>query len=167
MILTRNEILKELKSKKIEITPLSEKNIGPASIDLTLGNEFRVFTNKKSLILDEKSDYKKYTVLVRKKSFLLMPKNYVLAITKERIKLPNNICGFISGRSRFARFGLSVYMAAFFVQPGINNKQVLEINNVSNFPVILKPGLRICQLILERTDGHAIYMGKFKSQNKL
>ena len=167
MILTRNEILKEINLKNIKITPFAKKNIGPASIDLTLDNEFRVFTNKKPVTLNENSDYKKYTKLLKKKSFLLMPNDYILAITKERIKLPGNICGFISGRTRFARFGISVYIAASFIQPCINNKQVLEIKNVSSFPIILKSGLRICQLILERTEGSAIYVGKFKNQNNL
>jgi dCTP deaminase len=58
-------------------------------------------------------------------------------------------------------------MTASFVQPGINNRQVLEIGNLAPFPLVLKPGVRICQMILERTEGEASYQGKFRNQNQL
>ena len=38
----------------------------------------------------------------------------------------------IEGRSRFARIGLFVHITAGFMNPGINNRQVLEIYNASN-----------------------------------
>lgn len=168
MILTRNEILKEIGRKNIVITPFTKSNVGPASIDLILDNKFRVFRRGNgSVKLNENSDYRKYTKLVKKKSLVLMPEEYVLGITKERIKLPNNICGELTGRSRFARFGVSIHVTASFIQPGINNKQVLEIKNMAPFPIILTEGLRICQLVLERTEGNAVYRGKFKNQNGL
>lgn len=167
MILTRNEILKEINKKRIKITPFNKKNIGPASIDLTLDNKFRIFNNKKSVILNENSDYKKYSKLIKRDRILLMPDQYILGITRERIKLPSNICGFITGRTRFARFGVSVHVTASFVQPGINNNQILEIKNVSSISLFLTSGLRVCQLVLERTIGNATYRGKFKNQNKL
>ena len=95
---------------------------------------------------------------------VLKPGDFALGITKETIKLPDNMCGWLGGRSRFARLGLIVHITASFVQPGINNKQVLEIKNVSNNILVLKPGERLCQLIIERTEGRAHYKGKFKKQ---
>jgi dCTP deaminase len=167
MVLTRTQILKEINSKKVVITPFKKSNVGPASIDLTLDKEFRVFFNHKTIKLNENSDYKKYTKLIIKKSIILQPGQYVLGITKERIKFPSNICGELVGRSRFARFGVSIHVTASFVQPGVDNKQVLEIKNVSPYTIILTEGLKICQLILQRTEGNAVYRGKFKNQNKL
>ena len=38
MILTKNEILKEIKRKNIKIEPFDEKSVGPASVDFTLDN---------------------------------------------------------------------------------------------------------------------------------
>jgi dCTP deaminase len=105
--------------------------------------------------------------LEAEESFTLMPGETVLGITHERIKLPGSICGWLEGRSRFARMGLVIHMTASFVQPGINNRQVLEIGNLAPFPLVLKPGVRICQIILERTEGKASYQGKFRSQNHL
>lgn len=167
MILTKKSILKEIKSKNIIITPFSKKNIGPASIDLTLSNEFRVFEGNKKITLNENSDYKKYTKKVVSDKISIEPDGYILGITRETIKLPDNICGELTGRSRFARFGIGIHVTASFISPGIHNKQVLEIKNESQYTIILKRGLRICQLVLERTEGRAVYNGKFKNQKNL
>ena len=165
MILTKQEILKEIKNKNITIVPFSKKNIGPASIDLTLDNKFRLFKNPKIIPIAEKTDNKKYTKLVTKNKIILYPNEFIIGITKEKINLPNNICGWLTGRSRFARLGLQIHSTAAFMNPGINNKQVLEIYNLSPNPLELKPGTKICQLIFEKTEGKAKYKGKFKSQS--
>jgi len=164
MILTKNEILKEIKKGNIKIKPLNLKNVGPASIDLTLDNKFRVFEDSKKIVLNEKTDYKRLTKGKKLKELILKPGDFALGITKEQINLPDNLCGWLSGRSRFARLGLLVHITASFVQPGINNKQVLEIKNASNNILIIKPGEKFCQLIIEKTEGKAIYKGKFKKQ---
>ncbi len=165
MILTKNEILKEIKKGNIKINPLNLKNIGPASIDLTLSDKFRVFTGSKKIVLNEKIDYKKLSKAKKLKELVLEPGDFALGITKEQIKLPDNLCGWLGGRTRFARLGLIVHITASFVQPGINNKQVLEIKNASNNILVLKPGEKFCQLIIEKTEGKARYKGKFKKQN--
>ncbi|MGA2317021.1 MAG: hypothetical protein ABSG71_11675 [Thermodesulfobacteriota bacterium] len=46
-VLTREEILKEISQGTIEIEPFQEDQVGPGSIDLHLGNEFRVFKKLK------------------------------------------------------------------------------------------------------------------------
>jgi len=164
MILTKNEILKEIKKGNIKIKPLNLKNIGPASVDLTLSDKFRFFKGNKKIILNEKADYKKLTKVKKLKELVLKPGDFALGITKEQIKLPDNICGWLSGRSRFARIGLIVHITAAFVQPGINNKQVLEVKNAGNNTLVLKPGEKYCQLIIQKTEGKARYKGKFKKQ---
>jgi dCTP deaminase len=82
----------------------------------------------------------------------------------EKITLPDNICAWIGGRSRFARIGLFVHITASFVQPGISNHQVLEMYNASPIPLAIYPGLRICQLVLEHTVGEGHYDGRFRHQ---
>ena len=109
MILTRDIILKEIEEKKIKIEPLNKKNIGPASIDLTLSNEFRVFDIHKEVKLSERLDYSKYSRKVCLKELVLKPGDFALGITREKITLPLNVCGFLTGRSRFARLGLVVH----------------------------------------------------------
>lgn len=167
-ILSRNEILFYIKEGKLEIIPLNEKQIGPASIDLTLGNNFRVFKKVRQVFhVTEEINYNKITEIIEVKDeehLLLMPGELVHGITKEKLKLPNNISGRIEGRSRFARIGLMTHVTAGLVQPGSNNKQVLEISNMSPMPIALHPGTKICQIILEKIAGKATYKGKFKNQ---
>ncbi|MFH1332603.1 MAG: dCTP deaminase [archaeon] len=169
MILTRNEILKEISRGRIKINPFNKNQVGPASIDLTLDNEFRVF--KRRLFpykVDDKSDFEKVTRKRKAKKYIILhPGEFVLGITKEKITLPENICGWLSGRSKFARLGVSVHITANFIQPGINNKQVLEIKNVSHLPLKLQVGTRIVQIILERTEGGSKYTGRFSKQEHI
>lgn len=168
MILTKKEVLSEIKRKHLVISPLIKSNIGPASVDLTLSNHFRVFnTRNKKITLKENTDYKKYTKLIKTNNITVFPGDYILAITNETIKLPDHLCGWLYGRTRFARFGLSIHATASFIQPGIKNRQVLEIKNLGKLPIVLKKGLRVCQLILEETRGKARYNGKFKTQVRL
>jgi len=168
-ILTREEILKEIRNGVIGIEPFEEDQIGPGSIDLRLGKEFRVFKKlRNALVVEDRITLEDLTErLETNESFTLMPGETVLGITQERIKLPPTICGWLEGRSRFARMGLVIHMTAGFVQPGVNNRQVLEIGNLAPFPLILQPGVRICQVILERTEGAASYQGRFMDQDRL
>ncbi|MBM3200617.1 dCTP deaminase [Candidatus Woesearchaeota archaeon] len=167
-ILTKTEILKEIKKGRVKIEPMSQDQIGPASVDLCLGNEFRVFKKWKTAPISENVDYKKFTELVNVDKYkILGPDEFVLGITKEKITLPDNICGWLTGRSRFARLGLSIHITASFIQPGISNRQVLEIKNVSKIPLILYPGTRICQIILISASGKGKYQGAFAKQDSL
>jgi len=164
MILTKEKILEEIKNKRINIEPYNEKNLGPASYDLTLSNQFRMFKGNENIRLDENTDYKKYTKLVNGK-ITLKPGEFILGITEEKITLPSDICGWLTGRSRFARLGLQIHSTAAFLQPGIENKQVLEIHNLSSNTLELKQGLKLCQIVFDRTDGKAKYKGKFSRQS--
>ncbi len=168
-VLTKEEILKEIGRGNLVIEPFDEQRVGPGSIDLCLGNEFRVFKKlRNALTIDDHIDLEDLTErVVVEDSFTLMPGETVLGITKERLTLPGNICGWLEGRSRFARIGLVIHMTASFVQPGVNNRQVLEIGNLAPFPIVLTPGVRICQIILERTEGEASYQGRFRDQDQL
>ena len=168
-VLTREEILKEISRGTIQIEPFEEEQVGPGSVDLRLGKEFRVFKKlRNACVVEDSISVEALTEhLEAEESFTLMPGETVLGITHERIKLPPDVCGWLEGRSRFARMGLVIHMTASFVQPGIDNRQVLEIGNLAPFPLVLKPGVRICQIILERTEGKASYQGKFRRQNHL
>jgi deoxycytidine triphosphate deaminase len=54
-----------------------------------------------------------------------------------------------------------------FVQPGVSNRQVLEMSNVSRRVLEIRAGVRICQLVLLRTEGEAVYRGRFAEQESL
>jgi dCTP deaminase len=166
-ILTKLEILKEIKKKNIKITPFDRSALGPGSIDLTLSNKFRIFKKLKKIIdADEKLDYQDITKLVTVDSIVIKPGETILGITKEKITLASNICGWLEGRSRFARLGLLVHISASFMQPGISNRQVLEISNMGAVSLRLHAGTKICQFIFQKTIGRAKYSGKFVDQKE-
>ena len=71
---------------------------------------------------------------------------------------------FLEGRSRFARLGLMIHVTSAFVQPGVRNRQVLEMSNVSSEPLRIHEGVRVCQIVLMRTEGEATYAGRFRNQ---
>ena len=167
-ILTRDEILKEIRAGNITITPFDESKIGPGSIDLHLGEDFRIFKKVHDIIdVDDNINYEEMTELIHAPAgIILMPGETILGITNEVIQLAPNICGWLEGRSRFARLGLLVHISASFMQPGINNQQVLEMTNFSPMPLRIHPGTAICQFIFQKTLGEAVYEGRFKNQRK-
>ena len=167
-ILTRGEILKEIAAGNIVIDPFHPECVGPASVDLHLGREFRVFRKVHDVVnVTPDSNYEEITerILVED-HLLLMPQETVLGITEETITLSPSLCGWLEGRSRFSRLGLLVHISASFMQPGIANKQVLEISNQSPMPLAIYPGIAICQFIFQRTVGEARYEGKFRNQRE-
>lgn len=165
-VLTHDEIKKALDSGLISISPeISEDQISVASVDLHLANEFRIFDNRNEVInLKEATDYKDLTQLITADELLVKPHETVLGITREKITLPSSICGWLEGRSRFARLGLLIHISAGFIQPGVSNRQVLEITNLSPNPLVLHAGERLCQMVFQRCEGEAVYQGKFVSQ---
>lgn len=168
-VLTRDAILAELDAGRLALSPFEREQLGAASIDLTLGDEIRVFdTGPGPIDLVESADYRDHTrVLSLDQPYVLPPGSTVHGITRERITLPRNLCGFLEGRSRFARLGLMIHVTSAFVQPGVSNRQVLEMSNVSSHPLRIHAGVRLCQLVLLRTDGEAVYTGRFADQDSL
>ena len=165
-VLTRDAILAELSSGRLRIDPLSQDQVGPASIDLTLGDEIRVIVpGAEPIALRDEVDYRDFSQPERlEEPYQLEPGMTIHGITRERIHLPGDLCGFLEGRSRFARLGLMIHVTSAFVQPGVANHQVLEMSNVVGHPLRIFPGVRLCQLVLMRTEGEATYRGRFAEQ---
>ncbi|MEE3326942.1 MAG: dCTP deaminase [Myxococcota bacterium] len=165
-VLTRDSILHEIDSGRLKIEPLSADQVGVASIDLTLGDEIRVIEGTGNPIsVHEDTDYRDFTSVRRlDEPYVLLPGVTIHGITRETLHLPADLCGFLEGRSRFARLGLMIHVTSAFVQPGVCNRQVLEMSNVSSEPLLIHAGVRICQVVLMRTEGEAVYSGRFRDQ---
>lgn len=168
-VLTKDAILEELNTGRLRIEPLEPEQVGPASVDLTLADEIRVILpGGEPIAIRDEVDFREHTRAQRLDDpFLLEPGVTIHGITRERISLPENLCGFLEGRSRFARLGLMIHVTSAFVQPGVSNRQVLEMSNVSGHPLRIFPGVRLCQLVLMRTEGNAVYRGRFADQERL
>ena len=168
-VLTHDVILDYIDRKIITIDPFDPTRVGPASVDLILDKQFRVFKNlHEPLNLDSETfDPDVFSeVKTVEKSILLHPGQTILGVTVENIILPPTLCGWIQGRSRFARVGLMVHISSSFIQPGIDNKQVLELFNAGPMPINIFPGISVCQILFEETVGSASYHGKYQHQDR-
>ena len=74
---------------------------------------------------------------------------FALATTLEKVKMPHDVAAFISGRSTLARMGLQIMSA--WIDPGFEGHVTLEMYNVSPVPILLKPDMRIAQLVFQET----------------
>jgi deoxycytidine triphosphate deaminase len=63
--------------------------------------------------------------------------------------------------------GVMIHVTSAFVQPGVSNRQVLEISNVSGHLLEIHPGVRLCQIVVMRAEGRAAYQGRFAAQEEL
>lgn len=169
MILTHDVILREIAAGRLAIEPLDPKQIGPASIDLHLGDEIRIMEGGPDVIeVTEDADYRAVTRLKRLDGpYVLRPGETIHAITRERLRLPPDIGGWLEGRSRYARLGLMIHVTSGFVAPGVATRQVLEMSNVAGRPLAIHAGVPVCQVVLQRCEGQAIYAGRFKVQESL
>ena len=167
-ILTHDEIIRQVRTGTIGIDPFDESKVGPASIDLHLANQFRVFKRVREIFhVTEEAAYENVSEVIEVAEgdyFVLMPGETCHGLTRERIHLPDDLCGWLQGRSRFARLGLMVHITAAFIQPGIDNHQALEINNAGPMPLALRPGIALCQFMFEECVGEARYQGRYSRQ---
>jgi len=169
VILTHDVILSEIAAGRIAIDPFTPDQVGAASIDLHLGDEIRVMEGGPPVIeIDDGADFRAVTrVQPLADRYVLAPGETIHGITRERIRLPPDIGGWLEGRSRYARLGLMVHVTSGFVAPGVDNRQVLEMSNVAGRPLAIRAGIRLCQIVLQRTEGAAVYRGRFANQMKL
>ncbi|WP_322796361.1 dCTP deaminase [Tepidiforma sp.] len=149
MVLSDRTIRREIAAGNIEIDPLGEDAIQPASVDLRLGRQFRVFRNSKVPFIDVKREYPDLTELVTigdDEPFILHPGEFALAVTYERVKLPDFIVGRLEGKSSLGRLGLLVHSTAGYVDPGWNGALTLELSNVANLPIALYYRMKVSQI---------------------
>ena len=107
-----------------------------------------------SQVIDSESRLKKPIIdwkTVAKEPFMLAPGHSVVGETMEKITLPNDVCGWITGRGRLVILGLNLQISTGFVKPGTNEEQLFFlISNLSTASVALTPGIKICQLVLQK-----------------
>ena len=167
-VLARSELMRLVKAGKLKIEPFSRTQLGAGSIDLHLGNEFRVFKKARGVFrVTDDSSYDEITEAIRVEdggSLVMKPGQFVHGITKEKVTIPTDVAAFIEGRSSLARIGLLTHLSSGFVHPGTSNRTVLEIANLSPMSLSIAPGMRICQLVLLSVKGSGRYEGKFADQ---
>jgi dCTP deaminase len=149
MVLSDRTIRREIEAGNIQIDPLGSDAIQPASVDLRLGHLFRVFRNSGIPFIDVKKDYPNLTELVEiddDHPFILHPGEFALAVTFERVKLPDFIVGRLEGKSSLGRLGLLIHSTAGYVDPGWDGALTLELSNVANLPITLYHRMKVSQI---------------------
>lgn len=167
MRLCDTDIERYLDEGTISLTPRpANDKINGATIDVRLGNSFRVFRDysapyidlsgpKEEVSAQLESVMSEEIIIAGNEAFFLHPGVLALATTLESVKLPDNIIGWLDGRSSLARLGLMVHVTAHRIDPGWEGKIVLEFYNSGKLPLALRPNMVIGALSFEVLSGHA------------
>ncbi|AAU38188.1 MULTISPECIES: dCTP deaminase [Basfia] len=167
MRLCDTDIERYLDEGIIEITPRpGNEKINGATIDLRLGNSFRVFRDYSAPYIDVSGPREEVSaqldrvmsdeIIIRDdEPFFLHPGVLALATTLESVRLPDNIIGWLDGRSSLARLGLMVHVTAHRIDPGWEGRIVLEFYNSGKLPLALRPNMIIGALSFEILSNHA------------
>ncbi|MBN2646936.1 MAG: dCTP deaminase [Thiotrichales bacterium] len=161
MKLSDRDIIKYLNAGKIQIDPMPpESKIKGISVDLRLDNKFRVFNDHTAPYIDlsgPRDEMQRImdTVMgdeieiAEGQAFFLHPGELALAATYESLSIPDDLVGWLDGRSSLARLGLMVHVTAHRIDPGWQGQIVLEVFNSGKLPLALRPGMDICAINFE------------------
>jgi dCTP deaminase len=173
-MLAKSEILEAMDrselADRLVITPLlSPSQIGTSSVDLRLGFSFLLAKRANVPAIDPMGGpalivgemlFERITVS-RGRKIYLHPREFVIGATLEYLGLPGDIGGYVTSRSSWGRAGL-VIATATAVAPGFRGVITLELANVGTTPIVLRPGVRIAQIIFHRSQKHDFYQGRYK-----
>jgi len=157
MILTGNEIAKQVSKGRITINPFNEKQLNPNSYDFRLGNKLKIYKN---LALDPKKKQETETITIDKNGFTLMPNKIYLGHTFETMG-SNHFVPIIKGKSTIARLGLFIHVTADLIDIGSINEWTLQLHSVE--PVLVFPVMLIGQVTFWTVKGKIkLYTGKYQ-----
>jgi len=168
MKLSDRDIIQHLKIGKIGIDPMPEQHkIKGISVDLRLADKFLVFNDHTAPFIDLSGPSEQMqkimdrimgdeVVIPEGEAFFLHPGELALASTFETVSIPDDLVGWLDGRSSLARLGLMVHVTAHRIDPGWEGQIVLEIFNSGKLPLALRPGMDICALNFETLSSAAI-----------
>jgi dCTP deaminase len=157
-VLSDGTIRRLVEEGRIVIDPWDPELVQPASVDLRLGDSFRVFHNHRTAAIDLREPPTNLTEEVRLaggEPFVIHPGEFVLGRTQEYVEIPDDVVARIEGKSSLGRLGLIVHATAGFVDPGFKGSLTLEITNLTRVPIKLYPGLLIAQLSFMALDAPA------------
>jgi dCTP deaminase len=157
-VLSDGTIRRLVEDGRIKIDPWDESLVQPASVDLRLGDSFRVFHNHRTSSIDLRDPPQHLTEEVKvtgDEPFVIHPGEFALGRTLEWVELPDDIVARIEGKSSLGRLGLIVHATAGFCDPGWKGTLTLELANLTRVPIRLYHGLAIAQLSFMALDAPA------------
>ncbi len=158
------------------IEPFSEKQVSGNVIsyglssygyDLRVSDEFKIFTNVNSAIIDPKEFDERSFVSVRGDSVIVPPNSFALARSVEYFRLPRDILAICVGKSTYARCGIIVNVTP--LEPEWEGFVTLEISNTTPLPARVYANEGLCQILFFRSDepceiSYADRQGKYQKQ---
>ncbi len=167
MRLSDGDIEQRLADGSIVIDPApASDDIAGISVDLRLDHRFRVFNNNSVTHLDLSGDraqldrdinriMSKEIEITDGDALFIHPGELVLGATLESVTVPDDLVGWLDGRSSLARLGLMVHVTAGRIDPGWQGQIVLEFYNNGKLPLALRPGMVICAMSFEMLSSPA------------
>lgn len=135
--------------------------------DIRVANEFRIFTNVNSSMVDPKAFDPSSLVAVDRDFCVVPPNSFALARTVEFFRIPRKIITICVGKSTYARCGIIVNVTPF--EPEWEGYATLEISNTTPLPAKVYANEGIAQVLFLEADeeceiSYADKKGKYQSQ---
>ncbi|MES2344781.1 MAG: dCTP deaminase [Chlamydiota bacterium] len=135
--------------------------------DLRVSNEFKVFTNVNSSIIDPKDFNENAFVHVESDVCIVPPNSFALARSVEYFRIPRNVLTLCIGKSTYARCGIIVNVTPF--EPEWEGYVTLEISNTTPLPAKIYANEGLAQVLfyeaaesceVSYADRNGKYMGQ-------
>ena len=135
--------------------------------DTRVADEFKIFTNVNSSIVDPKDFDPASFVDVKTDVCIVPPNSFALAHTVEYFRMPRNVLAICLGKSTYARCGIIVNVTPF--EPGWEGYVTIEISNTTPLPAKIYANEGIAQVIFFEADeecavSYADRSGKYQKQ---
>ena len=132
--------------------------------DVRVANEFKIFTNINSTVVDPKAFDPKSFVEIESDVCIIPPNSFALARTVEYFRIPRNVLTICLGKSTYARCGIIVNVTP--LEPEWEGHVTLEFSNTTPLPVMIfaNEGIGQCLFIegerpnITYADRHGKYM---------
>ncbi len=176
MSLKSDRWIRQMAQQHDMINPFSEKQVREGVIsyglssygyDLRVADEFKVFTNVNSTVVDPKRFDEKSFVTVRSDCAMIPPNSFALARSVEYFKIPRDVLTICVGKSTYARCGIIVNVTPF--EPEWEGFVTLEISNTTPLPARIYANEGLCQILFFQSDeqcetSYADRKGKYQAQ---
>ena len=138
--------------------------------DIRVANEFKVFTNINSTVVDPKNFDSRSFVDLKTEICIIPPNSFALAKTVEYFRIPRDVLTICVGKSTYARCGLIVNVTPF--EPEWEGYVTLEISNTTPLPARVYANEGIAQVLFFQSDemcevSYADKKGKYQKQQGL
>jgi dCTP deaminase len=138
--------------------------------DMRVADEFRIFTNVNSSIVDPKHFDSKSFVEFKGDVCIVPPNSFALGRSVEYFRIPRNVLTLCVGKSTYARCGIIVNVTPF--EPGWEGRAVLEISNSTPLPARIHAFEGIAQVIFFESaepcsTSYAERHGKYQGQQQI